>query len=172
MATATGSASGTQALVEPLRPFVPGAVEVAVESLCLRHMQMTEKFVHRRHDVGMRIECAAGKADVGRTIAAETLHEMAVAADDADGEPAAERLSVGNKIGAHAEILLRTASGETKADEHFIEDQDDVLLGANGAQALEPVAVGLLVEMGAPRAVEQRGIARAPPRSGAAPAAD
>ena len=94
--------------------------------------------MHRRHDVGMRVECAAGKADVGRTIAAETLHEMVAAADDANGEPAAERLSVGNKIGAHAEILLRSASGEAKADKHFIEDQDDVLLGANGAQALEP----------------------------------
>ena len=82
----------------------------------------------------MRIERAAGKADVGGTIVAEPLHQLAAAADDADRQPAAERLAVGDEIGAHAEILLRAAWGETEADEHLVEDQDDVALGADGAQ--------------------------------------
>ena len=68
---------GAQALVEPLRPVVPGPIEVAVERLAVRRLQMAQEFVHRRHDVGMRIERAAGKADVGRAVVAKALHQVA-----------------------------------------------------------------------------------------------
>ena len=40
--------------------------------------------------------------------------KRALAADDADRQPAAERLAVGHEVGAHAEVLLRAAAGERK----------------------------------------------------------
>ena len=116
--------------------------------------------MHRRHHVRMRVERAAGKADVGRTVVAEPLHQVLAAADDADRKPAAERLAVGDEVGLDAEIFLRAAYGEAKADEHLVEDQDDVALAADRPQLLEPIGVGLPVEMRAARAVDQRGVRR------------
>ena len=60
--------------------------------------------------VRMRVERAAREARVARPVVAEALHEAVRAADDADGQPAAERLAVGHEIGAHAEVLLRAAA--------------------------------------------------------------
>ncbi len=63
------------------------------------------------------------------------------------GKSAAERLAVGDEIGAHAEILLRAAVREAEADKHLVEDQHDVALGADRAQPLEPFGIGVPVEM-------------------------
>ena len=75
------------------------------------------------------------------------------------GKSAAQRLAIGDEIGAHTEVLLRAALGEAKADKHFVEDQDNVALGADRPQGPEPRRVCFLVEMRAPAAVKQRGIA-------------
>ena len=76
------------------------------------------------------------------------------------GKPAAERLAVGDEIGAHAEILLRATTRDTKADKHFVENENDVALGADGAQLFQPGGVSVLVEMRPAPAVEQGGVAR------------
>ena len=133
---------------------------------------MAQELVHRRHDVGMRIERAAGEADVGRPVVAKALHQFAAAAHDADRKPAAERLAVGHEIGAHAEIVLRAAVGEAEADEHLVEDQDDVAFGADRAQPFEPRGIGRPVEMCARVRCRPAPNRSAPTRSDAAPATD
>ena len=110
----------------------------------------------------MRVERAARKADVGRPIVAEPLHQVLAAADHADRKSAADRLAIGHEVGPHAEVFLRAAKREAKADEHLVEDQNDIPLGADRAQPLEPFGVGCLVETGVPRAVHQRGVRRRP----------
>ena len=69
----------------------------------------------------MRVERAARKADIGRSILAETFHQVLAAADGADRQAAAERLAVGDEVGPDAEISLRAARREAEADEDLIE---------------------------------------------------
>src|SRR5262245_30598194 len=108
----------------------------------------------------MRVERAAGEADVDRSVVAEPSHELLTAAEHADGQAAAEALPVGDQVGLDAEILLRAAEGEPEADEDLIEDQDDMAFAADGPQSLEPIGVRLAVEMGGPCTVDQRRIRR------------
>src|SRR6185503_9007718 len=145
-----------QPTIKPLRPFVPDPIQVAIDRARLWRFEMLQERVHRRHDIGVRVERATGKADVGRPLVAEPAHQILTAAENPDGKPAAKRLAIGDEIGPDAEILLRAANGETEPYEHFVEDQNDVLLGANGAQLLEPAGIDVFVEMGAARAVDQR----------------
>ncbi len=49
--------------------------------------------------------------------------------------------------------------GDPEADENLIEDQDDIALGADLAQLLQPFAIGRAIELADSRAVDQRGIA-------------
>ena len=89
------------------------------------------------------------------------------------GRPPPRRLAVGDHVGADAEIFLRAAGGEPEADEHLVEDQHDVALGADLAQRLQPFGVGGACRNARVRALSTSdGIARAPRRSDAAPAAD
>ncbi len=81
-------------------------------------------------------------------------------ADDSHRQSAAETLAVGHQVGAHAEVLLRAPARETKADEHFIENENDPPLGAHRAQLLEPRGVGRAVETGSPAAIDQARIGR------------
>ena len=120
----------------------------------------------------MRIEGAAGKADVGGTVVAETPHQVLAAADHADGQSAGEALAVGHHVGANAEIFLGAAGGEAEADEHLVEDQDDAALGADLAQLLQPVGIGRAIERALARTVDERGIAGRVGVRDAAPAAD
>src|SRR5215468_5006070 len=106
----------------------------------------------------MRVERAAGEADVDRPVVAEAFHELLAAAEHADGQAAAEALAVGDQVGLDAEILLRAAESEPEADEDLIEDQDDMALAADGPQSLEPIGVRLAVEMRVACAVDQRRI--------------
>ena len=101
----------------------------------------------------------AKQMSAGRSSRKRFIRSLA-AADDADRQAAAERLAVGDEVGAHAEIFLRAARREAEADEDLVEDQHDVALGADRAQPLEPVGIGRLVEMRAARAVDQRRIGR------------
>ena len=94
------------------------------------------------------------------------------AAHHADRQAAAERLAVGDEVGADAEIFLRAAGREAEADEHLVEDQHDVALGADLAQLLEPVGIGRPVEMRRARPLSTSDESPAPTRSDAAPAAD
>ena len=107
----------------------------------------------------MRIEGAAGKADVGGTIVAEAAHQFLASAHHADGKAAGKALAVGHHVGADAEIFLRAAGGDAEADEHLVEDQDDAALGADLPQRLQPFAVGRAIEMAGAGTVDQRGIA-------------
>src|SRR6185503_4080013 len=125
-----------QPTIKPLRPFVPDPIQVAIDRARLWRFEMLQERVHRRHDIGVRVERATGKADVGGPLVAKPAHQILAAAENSDGKASAERLAVGDQIGADAEILLRAAGGETEPDEHLVEDQNDVLLGADGAQLL------------------------------------
>ncbi len=78
----------------------------------------------------MAVERAAGEHDVDRAVVAIPAHQRRTAAQHADRQAAAQRLAVGDEIGADAEIVLRAAAGEAKAGENVIEDQDDAVLGA------------------------------------------
>ena len=146
-------------VVQRLGAAVPGLVEPVIDRTEVRAGEPAEEFVHRRHDVGMRIEGAAGEADVGGTVVAEAAHQILAAADHADRKAAGEALAVGHHVGANAEIFLGAAGGEPEADEHLVEDQDDAALGADLAQLLQPLGVGRAVEIAVARTVDQRGIA-------------
>src|SRR5258706_16006595 len=89
-----------------------------------------ENLIHRRHDVRVRIECTAREADINGVIFTEAAHQIPAPADHAHGESSCQALAIGHHVGAHAEILLRTACGEPEADEYLVEDQDDIALGA------------------------------------------
>ncbi len=108
----------------------------------------------------MRVERAAGKADIAGTIVAEALHQRTLAADNADRQSAAQRLAVGHQIGANAEIILRAALGEAEADEDLVEDQNDAAFGADRTKVLEPFGIGIAVEMRAAAAVDKLGVGR------------
>ena len=88
------------------------------------------------------------------------------------GKPAAERLAIGDESALDAEILLRAAGREAEADEHLVENQHDAALGADRAQLLEPVGIGVPVEMRCARRCPPARSRQARRRSDAAPAAD
>ena len=108
----------------------------------------------------MGVEGAAGKAEVGRAVLAEALHQVLATADHTDRQAAAQRLAVGHQVGLDAEELLRAAGRQAEAHEHLVEDQHDAALGADLAQLLQPGGVGSAVEARALAAGHQRRIAR------------
>src|ERR1700732_5408531 len=121
---------------------------------------MQQKPVHRSHHVGMGVEGPAGEADLRWSLFVKPSHQVLASADYTNGKPAAQRLAVGDEIGRHAEKFLCSTDSEAKSDEHLIENQDDVLSGADRAQSMEPLGVGLLVEMRFASAVDEGGIRR------------
>src|SRR4029077_5702283 len=96
-------------LVQLPRPLVPHLIQVAIDRARLWRREMLQKLMHRRHDIRVRVESAAGKADVGRALVTEPAHQVLAAAQNPDWKPAAERLAVGDEVGPDAEILLRAA---------------------------------------------------------------
>src|SRR5579863_764182 len=117
---------GSQALVEFARTALPQRIQVAIQRAQRLALQAPEEHVHGAHDIGVRVEGAARQAYIGRALLAVALHQLAAAADRADRQSAAERLAVGDHVGAHAEVLLRATRRETEADEHLVEDEHDV----------------------------------------------
>src|SRR6266478_465669 len=136
-----------QHLVQPPRPLVPDGIEPAVDRTKRRVAKPGQEFIHRRHDIGVRIEGAAREADIDGMIFTKTTHQVLAPADHADRESAREALAIGHHVGAHAEIFLSAAGGEPEADEDLVKDQDDVALGADLPQRLEPGAVGPAFEI-------------------------
>ena len=159
MLTRTGKILRRQPRVQRLGAAVPGLVEPLVDGIEVRAGEAAEEFIHRRHHIGMRIEGAAGKADVGGAVVAEATHQVLAAADHADGEATREALAVSHHVGANAEIFLGAAGGEAEADEDFIEDQHDAAFGADFAQLLQPFRVSRAIERALARTVDERGIA-------------
>mgnify|MGYP003693716017 CR=1 FL=1 len=172
MLTRTGRFCAASRVVQQSGAPVPGLVEPGIDGVEIRAGEPAEEFVHRRHDVGMRIEGAAGKADVGGTVVAKTPHQFLAAADHADRQAAGEALAIGHHVGAHAEIFLRAAGGEAEADEHLVEDQHDAALGADLAQRLQPFGIGRAIEIAACASCRPGRNRRARWHSDAAPAAD
>jgi hypothetical protein len=115
----------------------------------------------------MRVEGAAGEADVRRPIGRKSLHQVGPAGEHADRQPAAECLAVGDEIGPNSEILLRAAAGEAEAGEDLVHDEDDAALGADLADFPEPVGIGRLVEARRARAVDKGAVAGARRSDGA-----
>ncbi len=71
---------------------------------------LVEEFVHGTHHVGMRIERAARKANIRRTIIAKSPHQLVLAANHANRQSAGNGLAVSHHVGAHAEVFLRAAA--------------------------------------------------------------
>src|SRR5262249_28529805 len=116
------------------------------------------ELVHRAHDIGVRVEGAARETDVNRTVVLESLHQLLAAANYADRQASAERLAIDHHVGFNAEVLLRTAGREAEADEHLVKNQRYASLGASRAKLLQPIGVGLTVEMSRTATVHQRGV--------------
>ncbi len=170
--TRTGRPAAASAVVERLGAAVPGLVQPVVDRAEVRAGEPAQELVHRRHHIGMRVEGAAGEADVGRPVVAEAAHQILAAAHHADRQAAGEALAVGHHVGLDAEIFLGAAGGEAEADEHLVEDQDDAALGADLAQLLQPFGVGGAVEFRASATDRPARNRRARWSSDAAPAAD
>ena len=107
----------------------------------------------------MRIEGAAGEANVSGRVVAEALHPRAFAAQHTNGQTATQGLAVGHQISLHPEVFLRTARCQPEAQKHFIKNQRDTARGTNRPQLLQPGGIGRMVEMRFTGAVEQIGIA-------------
>ena len=84
--------------------------------------------------------------------------QMSATGDHAHRQAAPEGLAVGDHVGLHAEVLLRTPRGEPEAGEHLVEDQHDAALGADLAQPAQPVGIGGAVGVGVATAVDQRAV--------------
>ncbi len=108
----------------------------------------------------MRVEGATREADIGGPILAEAPHQFASSANDADRQPATQRLAVGHHIGLHAEIVLCTTARDPEADEHLVKNQHDTALAADLPKFSQPFRIGHAIETRATRPVHQRRIAR------------
>src|ERR1039458_7922600 len=97
--------------------------------------------MHCTHDVGMGVEGPSGKANVRRSIVAETSHQILSAAHDADRKAAGHGLPIGDHVGANPEILLGAAASEPEAHEYLIENQHNPALGAHRSKLLQPSGV-------------------------------
>src|SRR5260370_40489830 len=87
----------------------------------------------------MRIECAAGKADVGGPVVAKPFHQVLAATDDSDRKPPAHGLSICDEVGPDTEIFLLATKGEAQADEDLLEEQHAISLRHHPPHALERV---------------------------------
>src|SRR6516225_8489318 len=135
-----------QALIERHGAAIPNFVEVAIERADRRFFKAPQEFVHCRHDIRVRVERATRKADIGRSILAETFHQALLSANGADRQAAAESLAIGDEVGPNVEIILRAAEREAEADEDLIEDQYDAALGAYRPELLQPIGKGHAIE--------------------------
>src|SRR5262245_14420292 len=129
-ATMSGTPSA-QSGVDAFGASVPELVEPAVLGAHGLAVERHEEFVHRAHHVRMRVERAACEAHIGGPVFAKTFHELTAAAEHADRKSAAQRLAIGDQVGAYAEIFLGAAQGQAKAHEHFVEDEHDAALAAD-----------------------------------------
>ena len=66
----------------------------------------------------------------------ELLHDLALAAEGADGEAAADDLAERGEVGRDAVALLRAAERDAEAGDDLVEDEHDAVLVAQVAQAL------------------------------------
>src|SRR5579872_6948097 len=152
--------SAREAIVQLLGAAIPSRIQPVIDAAEVGAGEMRQEFVHRRHDVRVRVERAAGKADVGGMIVAEAAHQPLLPAHHSDRQSAGEALAVSHHVGTDAEIFLRAAGSDAKADKNFIENQNDAALVADLAQPLQPRRIGFAVEMRAARRIDQRRIAR------------
>src|SRR5260370_14290434 len=136
-----------QNVVQAPRPGIPGGIESAVDRTKSRIAKPAEEFVHRRHDVRVRIEGTASETDIDRVILTEAAHQVLAPADHTHGKPSREAFAIGHHVCAHADILLGAARGEPEADEYLLEDQDDIALAAHLPQRLQPLAVPGAIEL-------------------------
>src|SRR5579872_5639076 len=152
--------SAREAIVQLLGAAIPSRIQPVIDAAEVGAGEMRQEFVHRRHDVRVRVERAAGKADVGGMIVAEAAHRLLLPAHHSDRQSAGEALAVSHHVGTDAEIFLRAAGSDAKADKNFIENQNDAALVADLAQFLQPRRIGFAVKMRAARGIDQRRIAR------------
>src|SRR5262249_1396035 len=122
-----------EARVELCGAAIPKALDALVAPFDLGKLEMAQELVHRGHDVRVRVEGAAGKADIPSAIAAQATQRASLAAHPAHRQAAAERLAVGDEVRRHAEIFLRAARSQPEPEENLVEDERDAALGADSA---------------------------------------
>ena len=150
----------SQALVQQPRAGIPNIVEAAIQTAYGFGLETQQELVHGPHDVGVCIERAPGKADIGRPILAKAAHELGEAAQHSDGKPSGHGLAIGHHVRAHAEVFLRSARRKPEPDEDLVENQYDAPRAADFAQPAQPRGIGLAVEVRLAAAVDEGGVAR------------
>src|ERR1041385_5611112 len=93
---------GFQARVQLRRATVPGRVQIVIKRSAIAAVDEAQELVHRAHDGRVRVERAAGKADVGWTIFTKPLHQCTAPANDSDREAAANGFAVSHHVGTNA----------------------------------------------------------------------
>src|SRR5215475_2736760 len=114
--------------------------------------------MHCAHDAGVGVKSSASKTDVSWTIVAVAFHQSSPTTDYPDGQTAGNGLPVRHQISTNAEVFLRSTWREAKAEKDLVENKNNASLGTKLAQLLKPSGVSRLIEVGAPRAVHQRGV--------------
>ena len=149
-----------EAFVEATTALIPTLVQTLVQGAHLGRFQPLQENLHRGHDVRVRVERAAGKANVGGSVFAVTNHEGTTSANDTDGKSAAQGFAVGDHVGIDPEVFLCPARSESEPQKHLIENQDNAPLRAHLAQGPEPFGVALAIEAGTAGAIHQGRVAR------------
>ena len=147
-----------QALVQLCLAAVPGGRGIGIHRLHFGRFDVVQKHIHGAHHIGVCVKGAAREGDVARAVIAKALHPAALPADHAHWQAAAQGLTVGHHIGAHAKIFLRAAIGQAKAQKHLIQNQRNAFFGTHLTQGVQPLTVGLFVVADVAPAVDQGGI--------------
>ncbi len=81
-------------------------------------------------------------AEVGHPAVDDDLHDLALAAEGRQRQPAADRLGQGDQVGGDAQALGRTGVAGGEAGLHLVEDEHDAVGVAGGADRGEVALVG------------------------------
>ena len=150
-----GQARRGEAFVETLSALIPTLIQTGIPSAHFGRFQALQENLHRGHHIRVRVERAAGKANVGRSILAVAPHQGATTADDTDRESAAQGFTVSDHVGIDPEVFLGPARSESEPQEDLIKYQNNAALGAYLAQGLEPFGVALAIEASFAGAIHQ-----------------
>ena len=123
-------------LTKLLPQLTPHRVQPIINARLAKHVDGGQR--RRRGDrVAARRRGGPRVVRPGQPLFVHRLHDFCLASKHADREAAAQPLAVGNKVGRHTVIFLRTTEGQAEAGDHFVEHQHDAQLGRDLAQSLQ-----------------------------------
>ena len=80
---------------------------------------------------------AEGSGLVDGAEGGEQIHEFALAAEDADGEAAADDFAEGDEVGVERVELAGAAEGNAEAGHDFVDDEESAFAAGEGAEGAE-----------------------------------